>query len=160
MKIKARLVSWKEVEGYSEAPNKEEFKAEVDREGCEAFLAAHPEFPRTEYTAQKLQDWLAHGDLPFLRCNLERAYESLDLGTLTEVEKPQPKPTKQVINTEPVRAAQTSAPTAREAKNLEGLRDVPHLSDQQRKIRDAKLRAAAIASRNSHRKHDRTALVG
>jgi hypothetical protein len=89
---------------------------------------------------------------------LERAYESLDLGTLVEVEQPEAQPTKEV-SIEPVRAAQTAPSTEEEAEALEKLRDVPHLSDQQRKVRDAKLRTAAIASRNSHRKHGRLALV-
>jgi hypothetical protein len=153
----ARLITWKEIEGFVEAQNKESFKGEINAEGCQAFLKVHPEFPQTEYTAKKLQEWL--GDLPMIRSNLERAYESLDLGTLTEVEQPEPKPTKEV-NIQPVLAAQTAPPTEEEAEALEKLRDVAHLSDAQRKVRDEKLRRAAIASRNTHRKHDRLALVG
>jgi hypothetical protein len=157
MKPTARLTTWKEIEGFSEATDVESFKSEINAEGCQAFLEVHPEFPQTEYTATKLQEWL--GGLPMIRANLERAYESLDLGTLTEVAQPEPKPTKE-LNIQPVLAAQTAAPTEEEAEALERLRDVPHLSDAQRKVRDAKLRSAAISSRNSHRKHGRLALVG
>jgi hypothetical protein len=157
MKPTTRLIAWKEIEGFLEAQDKESFKAEVNAEGCQAFLEAHPEFPQTEYTARKLQEWL--GDLPLVRSNLERAYESLDLGRLTEVERPEPNPTKE-LNIQSALAAQTAPPTEEEAEALEKLRDVPHLSDAQRKVRDAKLRSAAIESRNTHRKHDRLALVG
>jgi hypothetical protein len=153
----ARLITWKEIEGSHENQDKESFKAEINAEGCQAFLEGHPEFPQTEYTARKLQEWL--GDLPMVRSNLERAYDALDLGTLTRVEQPEPKPTKE-LNIQPVQAAQVAEPTEKEAEALERLKDVPHLSDAQRKLRDAKLRSAAIASRNSHRKHGRLALVG
>jgi hypothetical protein len=159
MKMTARLISWKEIEGYSGAPDKELFKSTINAEGCEAFLAAHPEFPCHVFSATKLQEFLAHGDYPLIRSNLERGYEALDLGTLVEVKQPKPKPTKEV-NIEPVRAAQTAPPTKQEAKVLETLRDVAHLSDAQREVRDSKLRAAAVTSRNSHRKHGRMALVG
>jgi hypothetical protein len=157
MKLTARLITWKEIEGLSDAQDKESFKVEINAEGCQAFLKAHPEFPQTEYSATKLQEWL--GDLPLVRSNLERAYESLDLGTLTAVEQPEPQPNKE-INIQPVLAAQVAEPTEEEQEVLEKLKDVPHLSDAQRKVRDAKLRSAAIASRNSHRKHGRLALVG
>ncbi len=157
MKLTARLITWKEIEGFSEAQDKQSFKSEINAEGCQAFLEAHKDFPQTEYTARKLQEWL--GDLPLIRSNLERAYDSLDLGTLTEVEQPKPQPTKE-ISIQPVLAAQTAPATEEEAEALEKLKDVPHLSDAQRKVRDAKLRSAAIASRNVHRKHDRLALVG
>jgi hypothetical protein len=157
MKPTARLITWKEIEGFSQAKNKELFKDEVNREGCECFLAAHPEFIKTEFTAEKLLEFLTHGDLPLIRQNLERAYKSLDLGTLVSVEEPEPKPTKKPTVLKPVAAAQTALPTEEEAESLEKLKDLPHLSDQQRKVRDAKLRSAAIASRNSNRK---IALVG
>ena len=74
----ARLITWKEIEGFLEAKDKESLESEINAEGCQAFLKAHPEFPQTEYSAIKLQEWL--GDLPMVRSNLERAYESLDLG--------------------------------------------------------------------------------
>jgi hypothetical protein len=157
MKPTARLITWKEIEGFHEARDKESFKSEINAEGCQAFLEAHKDFPQTEYTARKLQEWL--GDLPLIRSNLERAYESLDLGTLTEVVQTEPQPIKEV-SIQPVQAAQTAPPTEEETEALEKLKDVPHLSDAQRKARDAKLRTAAIASRNTHRKHDRLALVG
>jgi hypothetical protein len=158
MKPTARLIPWKEIEGFSEATDVESFKSEINAEGCQAFLEVHPEFPQTEYTAQKLQEWL--GDLPLIRSNLERAYEALDLGTLVEVKEPEPKPTKKPTVLKPVASAQTAAPTEQEEEALEKLKDVPHLSDAQRHVRDAKLRTAAIASRNTHRKHGRLALVG
>jgi hypothetical protein len=110
MKLTARLVPWAEIEGFSESQDKAAFRDEVNREGCESFLAAHPEFPQAEYTATKLQEFLAHGDYPLIRGNLERAYEALDLGTLVEVKQPKPKPAKEV-NIQPVRAAQTAPPT-------------------------------------------------
>ena len=75
------------------------------------------------------------------------------------MKQPEPKVTKE-LNIQPVLAAQVAEPTEEEQEALERLKDVPHLSDQQRKARDAKLRTAAIASRNSHRKHGRLALVG
>jgi hypothetical protein len=157
MKPTARLITWKEIEGFVEARDKGSFKGEINAEGCQAFLKGHPKFPQTEYTAKKLQEWL--GDLPMVRSNLERAYEALDLGTLTEIEQAEPQPTKE-LDIQPVQAAQTAPPTEEETEALEKLKDVPHLSDQQRKVRDSKLRSAAIASRNTHRKHDRLALVG
>jgi len=162
MKPTARLMTWKEIEGFAGAPGKEVFKAEINAEGCKAFLAAHPEFPRHEFTARKLQDFLAHGDHPLVRSNLERAYTELseEIGTLVSIEAPKPKPTKKPTVLKPVVAAQTAEPTEEEAEAHEKLRDIPHLSDAQRKVRDAKLRTAAIASRNSHRKHGRIALVG
>jgi hypothetical protein len=157
MKPSARLITWKEIEGFVEAQNKESFKGEINAEGCQAFLKVHPEFPQTEYTAKKIQEWL--GDLPMVRSNLERAYDALDLGTLTEVVQPEPQHTKEV-STQPLLAAQTAPPTEEEVEGFEKLRDVPWLSDAQRKVRDEKLRRAAIASRKVHRKHDRLALVG
>ena len=126
MKPTARLITWKEIEGFHEARDKESFKSEINAEGCQAFLEAHKEFPQTEYSAIKLQEWL--GDLPMVRSNLERAYESLDLGTLTEVKQPEPKVTKE-LNIQPVLAAQVAEPTEEEQEALERLKDVPHLSD-------------------------------
>jgi hypothetical protein len=113
MKPTARLITWEEIEGFAESSDKEAFKSEVSAEGCEAFLRAHPEFPKMECTAERLCDFLSFGDKP-----------------------------------------------EDETEALEKLRDIPYLSSAQRKIRDEKLRQAAIASRNAHRRHSRFALIG
>jgi hypothetical protein len=156
MKPTPRLDSWRDVEGFVAT---QEFKDAFNEEGAKAFLESNPTFPQLDITATILYEWLNSRDLPFSRANCEYAWKLLDLGHLTPVEiKHEPKAKQVVI--EPIRAPQVAEPTEEEAEALEKLRDVPHLSDQQRKIRDAKLRTAAIASRNTHRKHGRPALVG
>lgn len=159
MKLTARLINWNEIEGFSEAQDKESFKSEIDAEGCEAFIAAHPEFPQLECTAERLREFLSFGDRPMIRQNLELAYQALDIPRLMPVVEPEFEPTKTVV-LNPVVAAQTAKPTGGEAAVLDKLRDVAYLSDGQRRVRDEKLRRAAIASRNSHRRHDRLALIG
>jgi hypothetical protein len=94
-----------------------------------------------------------------VRANLELAYAALDLPRLTPVIEPEPEPNKKVV-LHSVQAAQTADPTEEETEALERLKDIPHLSDFQRRTRDEKLRQGAIASRNSHRRHDRLALIG
>jgi hypothetical protein len=154
MKPTPRLDTWRDVEGFVAT---QEFKDAFNEEGATAFIEYNPTFPQMTITATILYEWLNSRDLPFSRANCEYAWKLLDLGHLTPVDaKPEPKP-KQVV-TKPMQSAQVAAPTEEEAEALEKLRDVPHLSDAQRKVRDAKLRTAAIASRNTHRKHGR--LVG
>lgn len=159
MKRTARFIHWNEIEGFAKAPDQEQFKAEINAEGAAAFIEAHPEFPRMECTAERLREFLSFGDKPMIRQNLELAYQALDIPRLMPVVDPEPEPTKKVV-LNPVQAAQTAEPTEEEAETLERLKDISHLSDFQRRARDAKLRQAAITSRNSHRRHDRLALIG
>jgi hypothetical protein len=156
MKPTPRLDTWRDVEGFVAT---QEFKDAFNEEGATAFLESNPTFPQMDITATILYEWLNSRDLPFSRANCEYAWKLLDLGHLTPVEtKPEPKPKQ--VDIKPMQAAQTAPATEEEAEALEKLKDVPHLSDAQRKVRDAKLRSAAIASRNAHRKHGRLALVG
>jgi hypothetical protein len=159
MKPTARFIHWNEIEGFAEAQDKESFKAEVNAEGCEAFLSAHPEFPQLECTAERIKEFLSYGDKPMVRPNLELAYEALDLPRLMLVIESEPAPVKKIV-LNPIQAAQTADPSEEEREHLEKLRDVPYLSDAQRRIRDEKLRQAAVASRNTRRRHDRVALIG
>jgi hypothetical protein len=159
MKPTPRFITWSEIEGFAEAQDKELFKAEVNAEGCETFLQAHPEYLRHEAVAERIQEFFSRGDKPMVHANLELAYKALDIPRLVPIVESEPEtPKKIVLN--PVQAAQTSEPGEEEREHLEKLRDVPYLSDAQRRIRDAKLRQAAIESRNSHRRHDRLALIG
>ena len=156
MKPTPRLDTWRDIEGFVAT---QEFKDAFNEEGAKAFLEFNPTFPQMDITATILYEWLNSRDLPFSRANCEYAWKLLDLGHLTPVEtKHEPEPKQVVIK--PIQAAQTAPPTEEEAEAIDKLRDVPHLSDQQRKVRDSKLRTAAIASRNAHRKHGRLALVG
>ena len=159
MKPTARFTTWAEIEGFSEAQDKESFKAEVNTEGCETFLEAHPEYLRHEAVAERVQEFLSRGDRPMVRQNLELAYQALDIPRLTKIEEPKPEPAKKIA-LNPVVAAQTADPDDEEREHLEKLRDIPYLSDAQRRIRDEKLRQAAIQSRNAHRRHNHLALIG
>jgi hypothetical protein len=151
-----RLDTWRDVEGFVAT---QEFKDTFNEEGAKAFLDFNPAFPQMDITATILYEWLNSRDLPFSRANCEYTWKLLDLGHLTPVEtKPEPKP-KQVV-TKPIQAAQVAAPTEEEQEALERLRDIPHLSDSQRKVRDSKLRSAAATSRISHAKHNLRTLVG
>jgi hypothetical protein len=156
MKPTPRLDTWRDVEEFD---GTQEFKDSFNEEGTKAFLKSNPTFPQMDVTATILYEWLDSRDLPFSRANCEYAWKLLDLGHLTSVEAKHAPKLKKVVS-EPIQAAQTAPPTEKEAEALEKLRDVPYLSDAQRKVRDAKLRTAAIASRNAHRKHGRLALVG
>jgi len=159
MKPTARFVHWNEIEGFRESLDKALFKSEINAEGASAFIEAHPEFPQMECTAERLCEFLSFGDKPMVRANLELAYAALDIPRLTPVVEPEPEPVKKIA-LNPVVAAQTAEPSEEETESLEKLRDVPYLSDVQRKIRDEKLRRAAVTSRNAHRRHDRLALIG
>jgi hypothetical protein len=159
MKPTARFITWTEIEGFSGAQDQETFKAEVNAEGCESFLEAHPEYLRHEAVAERVQEFLSRGDRPMVRQNLELAYTVLDIPRITQIEEPEPEePKRMILN--PVVAAQTSQPDDEEREHLEKLGDIPYLSDAQRRIRDEKLRRAAIASRDAHRRHSPAALVG
>jgi hypothetical protein len=159
MKPTAHIIHWTEIEGFSESQDKETFKAEVNAEGCESFLEAHPEYLRHEAVAERVQEFLSRGDKPMVRQNLELAYRVLDVPRITQIEESEPEPTMKIV-LNPVQAAQTAQPSEEESEALEKLRDIPYLSDAQRRIRDEKLRRAAIESRNNHRRHDRLALIG
>lgn len=160
MKPTARFITWTEIEGFAEARDQEQFKAEVNAEGCQCFIENHAEFPQMECTAERLRDFLSFRDKPMVRANLELACTTLDLPRITPVKvEPESEPTKKIV-LNPVVAAQTSEPSEEEREHMEKLRDIPYLSDAQRRIRDVKLRRAAVASRNAHRRHDRLALIG
>jgi hypothetical protein len=160
MKPTAHFIHWNEIEGFAEAKDKESFKAELNVEGCESFLRAHPEYPRLEAVAERIQEFLSRGDKPMVRANLELAYKALDIPRVTSVVELEPEPKKKIALNQVV-AAQTADPTEEETEALEKLRDIPYLlSDAQRRVRDEKLRRAAVASRIAHRRHDRMALIG
>ena len=149
------LDSWSIVEGWTSASDRAQFEEEFNAEGCQAFADAHREdFPFCDFSAEKLRNFLH--SFPFTRKNLEVAWKVLDLGKITQVEEP---PEPKTIRLNPVVAAQVAPPNRDEAKILEATKDVTHLSDSQRKIRDSALRAAAIASRIAHRKHRDPVLV-
>jgi hypothetical protein len=165
MKPTPQLDRWSNVEGFTEARSKSpellaEWKEDFNREGVAAFIEHNPTFPQTEPTAQILSDWLTSRDLPLTRASCEYAWSLLDLGTLSPIE-PTPEPQKpKPIAVHAVAAAQVAKPTEEEQEVLEQLKDVPYLSDAQRKARFAKLRREAIASRIARRTHSAIALVG
>jgi len=149
------LDSWGSVEGWATAPHRAQFEEDFNAEGAQEFANANPTFPYCDYSAEKLRSFL-HG-WPYSRKNLEIAWRSLDLGRITQVEQP---PEPKTIQLNPVVAAQAAPPSEEESETLESLKDIPWLHDSQRKTRDLKLRAAAIASRIAHRKHRDPVLVG
>jgi hypothetical protein len=150
------LDSWGSIEGWSTATDRAQFEEDFNAEGCQAFANAHCEdFPFCEAYAEKLREFLH--TWPLSRKNLEIAWVALDLGRITPIETP---PEPKTIRINPVIAAQVSPASEEEAETLEKLKDVPYLHDSQRKTRDLKLRAAAIASRIAHRKHPSSALTG
>jgi hypothetical protein len=149
------LDSWASIEGWTTATNRTQFEEDFNSEGASMFAAAHSDFPFCEPYAQKLREFLH--SWPLSRKNLEIAWAALDLGRTTPIEVPREP---QAIQINHVVAAQVAPPSEEEAEALERLRDVPHLHDSNRKQRDLKLRAAAIASRIAHRKHHPAALIG
>jgi hypothetical protein len=150
------LDSWQSIEGWSTAPSRGRFEEEFNVEGCQAFADAHREnFPFCEAYGEKLREFIH--PWPLSRKNLEIAWEALGIGKVMQIEGPREP---NVVRLVPVVAAQVAPATEEEFEALEKLKDVPHLHDSQRKIRDSKLRDAAISSRNSHRKHHPSALIG
>ncbi len=121
----------------SEAQN--EAMRQINREGCQFFIDAHPEHPANEYTGLKLAQWCHERKVPATRRNLELAARDLDLGTLTPVET-EPELIARPTPTFMVHAAQTSPPTPQERKRLAAVSDDVSLNDHQRKNRDRKLR--------------------
>jgi hypothetical protein len=114
-----------------------------DSTGTKEFLAAHPEFYRSDYNASLLAAFLElHGGLPFTKWNLEIAFCDLKEDGLLE-KAPAPAPEAAIGNpsitlTVTDRLAEYQAP-ASELVELAKLRDDPNLTDHQRKARDRKL---------------------
>jgi hypothetical protein len=152
------LDTWASVQGWSTNTDRTQFEEDFNAEGCQHFADAHShDFPFCEAYATRLKEFL--GSHPLSRKNLEIAWAELDLGRVTQVETP-PEPKTIGLNLNPVVAAQVSPASEEESEALEKVKDVPYLHDSQRKIRDLKLRAAAIESRNAHRKHHSSVLIG
>jgi hypothetical protein len=149
------LDSWGSIGEWLTATNRVQFEEDFNSEGCRAFADAHPDFPFCAPYALKMREFLYAW--PLSRKNLEIAWASLDLGKITQVEA---DPERKTVRLNPMVAAQVAPRSEQEVEVLEKLKDVPYLHDSQRKARDAKLRAAAIASRNAHRKHRDIALIG
>jgi|HubBroStandDraft_6_1064221.scaffolds.fasta_scaffold47290_2 hypothetical protein len=158
-----RFDRWTDIAEFADVKNQnpevlKEWKEDFNREGVAAFIENNPTFPQTQPTAQMLFDWLDSRNLPLSRANCEQTWKLLDLGTLTVVEYDDE--TRKPVVLHAATAAQTAPPTTTERRTLDATRDLPELNDSQRKNRDSKLHAAAIASRISHRKHHFSALIG
>lgn len=142
---------------YASAPFLE-FQARVNAEGCEAFKAAHPEFPATDKNSQALINWCEAELAPMTRKNLEIAWRELKAEGKLEAKPAAQETIGKLVTNEieirPVEAAQVAEPTSQERKTLEATKDDPGLSDRQRKARDEKLKRAATASRLANRSHD------
>jgi hypothetical protein len=154
-----RLDHWSDVPEF-DAPHEavQTFKEQFDREGCQAFLAAHPEFPQTEANAFVLLKWCGDLHVPASRHNLEIALRELKGASKLEDAAPTQDSIGRLVTKEieirPVEAAQVAEPTPQERKTLEAVKDDPSLSDHARKQRDEKLKRAATQSRITHRRHD------
>jgi len=135
-----------------------EFQEGINAQGCEAFKAAHPEFPATENNSQALIDWCETELAPMTRKNLEVAWRELQADGKLEAKPAAQEAIGKLYTKEiairPVEAAQVAQPTPDERKTLEATKDDPGLSDRQRKARDEKLKRVATASRLANRSHD------
>jgi hypothetical protein len=144
-----RLDRWLDLTGVG-APEVD--ADEVDREGCEAFLVANPEFPQTARNAAALFEWCDSRDVPCTRKNLEVA-----LRVLTEAGRIEQLPAEAAPEADTSRGVKQVVtdvlahyvPGADEAVALEKLKDDPALGDRARKARDEKLRLLAGAQRRS-----------
>jgi hypothetical protein len=121
---------------------------ELNRVGCEAFVAAHTEFRKSDFNSLALMKFCNDRNVPFTLRNLEIALRAQLEAGLIEKHPSAPRPAPQKIVTTVVEGrSATAEPTQEEMAFLDKVADNPKLSDHQRKARDEKLRRAAVASR-------------
>ena len=121
---------------------------EAQAEGCENFVARHPEYYQSDWNAGLLLAWLKKRRVPATLKNLEIAHCELSADGMLEKEPAAPTPAPPKITTVPVEGGSAvMPPTDEERSLLEKTKDDPTLTDHARKKRDELLRRAAVASR-------------
>ncbi len=145
-----RFQRYEDFPGYSDFPRsgnaadeaaRTAVAAEIDRQGSQAFLDAHPEYFPCDENSKLLRAWLfLHGELPATRLNLEIAQRELgdDLQKVPSPESTAIDPRRGIIVSRSDVLAEYR-PSAGEATALSAVADSVDLNDHQRKVRDRKL---------------------
>jgi hypothetical protein len=121
---------------------------EANAEGCENFIARHPEFYQSDFNSAALMSWLDERLAPYTLKNLEIALHAQSVAGLIQKRPATSIPASRKIVTTPVEGRlATAEPTAEERSVLEKTKDDPTLTDHARRKRDELLRRAAVASR-------------
>lgn len=121
---------------------------ELNRVGCEAFVAAHPDFHKSDFNSVSLMKWCNDRNVPFALRNLEIALHAQLEAGLIQKRPTAPTLAPKKITTAPVEGRlATAEPTTEERSVLEKTKDDPSLTDHVRKKRDEVLRRASVASR-------------
>jgi hypothetical protein len=128
----------------------DEVADEIDLEGAERFLAAHPQWNaefHSEANGKKLLDWCRVRRAPCSLWNLSVAFNALSADGSLERVTPSQAPEANTGNPS-ITLARSDAlaeyqPSEQETENLEKLSDDTTLSDHARKTKDKKLRALA-----------------
>jgi hypothetical protein len=121
---------------------------EANAEGCDNFIARHPEFYQSDFNATALLSWLDERHVPYTLKNLEIAYAAQQQAGLIEKRPTASMPAQPKIETvSVVGGLAAAAPSTEERALLKKLTDDPALSDTTRKKRFEALRRLAVVQR-------------